>query len=891
MWRKVLKWIRWLIAGIAGLALLITLLLLIFRKDIQNYALSQLDSYLTTKVYVYDIDIAFWKTFPNISIQFDKVLIKDEMIVEGTVPDTMIYAERVFLKLNTSDFWKGDYTVKSIDIDNARLGLRVNKEGKVNYDIIRSDSTSTGEAFRFVLDKVNIQNLDFTYDNYITQQHYQAHAQHLNFFGEFSEKSFDMRTAGDLFVRRIKSKSVALITNKNARFDVVLSIDKMNKVFRLEKSSVAIENLPFHVSGEIARDSIDFLLSGHNISLTDFAENFNQSGIDAIKKYQGSGNVNFTLGIHGPIALEQPPLTEARFTITNGSLKDPSGKVALKQVKLTGEFSNNYGKNEVLSLSELHFVTLNSSFDGTLLVENFSAPTIKTSMNGTVDLATLFHFFPISSIDHISGKVVADGQIHLKMNDPKRDPGNITLYSSRGDFDFSGIRMKIREDLPEISELSGKVSTSGDNAILSGITIRTGKSRIELSGSIRNIVAYFSEKANLSVDAVVDVRELYSADFYSNKNPQQETVSNPGAYLLPKNLNGKVILSIQKFYLDKHLFEDISSRFYINNRTYSASAIRFQHAGSTTNGSLEIREDKPSQIEVSGDLSASGIGFRELFSEWDNFEQKLITSDKISGIADVSLHFKLPFNLQKGLQKEKLEATADFTIKNGALRNVETFRSITASMRESNLVKTVLGKNIDALEAKLLNLTFSTLENKLSIREGKINIPEMAIRSNALDIDFSGWHTFDNDLDYRFDFRLRDLKFNKKSSEFGDVIDDGTGKRIFLHVYGSTSNLNFGWDAEANKEHRQEQREKEKETIKSMFKTEMGLFGKDTTIGEFTVKEKPQERLEVIFTNEEESNPEELPKEKKKMKKLFGMDLEKMREENQKEKETEFSIE
>src|SRR5690606_14745949 len=181
----------------------------------------------------------------------------------------------------------------------------------------------------------------------------------------------------------------------------------------------------------------------------------------------------------------------------------------------------------------------------------------------------------------------------------------------------------------------------------------------------------------------------------------------------------------------------------------------------TTNGSLEIREDKPSQIEVSGDLSASGIGFRELFSEWDNFEQKLITSDKISGIADVSLHFKLPFNLQKGLQKEKLEATADFTIKNGALRNVETFRSITASMRESNLVKTVLGKNIDALEAKLLNLTFSTLENKLSIREGKINIPEMAIRSNALDIDFSGWHTFDNDLDYRFDFRLRDLKFNK----------------------------------------------------------------------------------------------------------------------------------
>ena len=74
-----------------------------------------------------------------------------------------------------------------------------------------------------------------------------------------------------------------------------------------------------------------------------------------------------------------------------------------------------------------------------------------------------------------------------------------------------------------------------------------------------------------------------------------------------------------------------------------------------------------------------------------------------------------------------------------------------------------------------------------------------------------------------------------------------------------------------------------------MLTTELGLFNRATTIGVFEKVDKPNEKIEVIF--DENSQEEDIPKEKKKLKKLFGMDLEKMREENKQEKELEFTIE
>src|SRR5690606_12604098 len=139
-------------------------------------------------------------------------------------------------------------------------------------------------------------------------------------------------------------------------------------------------------------------------------------------------------------------------------------------------------------------------------------------------------------------------------------------------------------------------------------------------------------------------------------------------------------------------------------------------------------------------------------------------------------------------------------IQDGALKNVSTFKSITDNLKTSS-AKLVLGKrNIDALESKLLDMKFDVLENTIMIRNGRLEIPEMTIKSNVLDITTRGWHTFKNQIEYHFMFRLRDLKMHEKDREFGVVEDDGTGIKIFMMMSGTTDQPVIKWDDSAKKE-------------------------------------------------------------------------------------------
>jgi hypothetical protein len=260
---------------------------------------------------------------------------------------------------------------------------------------------------------------------------------------------------------------------------------------------------------------------------------------------------------------------------------------------------------------------------------------------------------------------------------------------------------------------------------------------------------------------------------------------------------------------------------------------------------VTIAEDRPEIFNISSHVVSNNIAFAPLFKEWDNFEQDVIKSSNISGTAKVSLEFSAPFDLRSGIISNAIEAKVGIQIDNGRLKNVQAFREITQSLKDMTSARVAIGKeNISMFEKQLLDLKFDRLENTLIIRNSVIVIPSMSVNSSALDLEISGKHTFENAIDYRFGFRFRDLK-QVKSSEFGEIQDDGTGKHVFMRMYGSLYDPNFEWDSEASKTYKKEQREEEVKTVKSMFKSEFGLFKNDTTVQEY-VKEKFQhEKIEV----------------------------------------------
>ena len=73
-------------------------------------------------------------------------------------------------------------------------------------------------------------------------------------------------------------------------------------------------------------------------------------------------------------------------------------------------------------------------------------------------------------------------------------------------------------------------------------------------------------------------------------------------------------------------------------------------------------------------------------------------------------------------------------------------------------------------------------------------------------------------MDDHLNFRLADLfRTGGGSDAFGPVVDDGTGMRLFLHMYGTTSDLRFKSDGAAASAKRKDKMKQETAELKGIL--------------------------------------------------------------------------
>jgi len=194
-----------------------------------------------------------------------------------------------------------------------------------------------------------------------------------------------------------------------------------------------------------------------------------------------------------------------------------------------------------------------------------------------------------------------------------------------------------------------------------------------------------------------------------------------------------------------------------------------------------------------------------------------------------------------------------------------------------------LNKHIDRFEDKLMHLKFSEIKNAIEIKDRRITIPKMTIKSNAMDVDLFGWHDFDNNIEYHFSFRFRQLKAKAEYTEFGRIEDDGLGITIYMTMAGTIDDPIFSMDSDERKNDIKENIQLEKSNMKSMLKTEFGLFQKDSTVKK--IKEDNKNEVEFIYYETDIETEGVDTTSKKKNKKRVGKFFDKLKEEAEKDKD------
>jgi hypothetical protein len=858
MSKFVMRILKWILGILLGLFLLITICMYLFKDKIIGIVVSEVNKTLNAPVAVKNVDLAFWGSFPNLSVDFNEVYIQDAFPNQKP-KDTLLYSERIRLKFNPIDLWNKNYHVKAVQVYPGTLKVKINSKGEGNYNILKSDSTAKNEDFELKLNSIKVDDFRVSYTNKSNQQHYSTMILQSEFSGDFSSSNYQLIAEGAMLIKKAKSGKVTFIKNKTLDYDFGMDVNGEKGLVSLNQAVVNLSGLPFEINGFLNADSVQFNVKSKNIGLNDLVNKLSIGAIDDVKKFNGSGDVSFNLDISGSTTTEEALTVNCEFGISQGELTEPSQNLRIKDIQLEGKYSNEGGSDqEYLELKNMKFKTAGGPFHGDVRLTNFENPSIKGKASGTIDLKVAHAVFDFPEVENVSGSTLVNAEFALQQNE---STGSIQVKKCDGDVKMKRLRLKLKGDKRTFENINGNIFLRGNEAGIDNASLKVGSTDLRVDGIFRNIFDYFNSKKSLETEVEIESKFLKVEDLGTTS--KKEKVEGERIFVLPNDILGSINLTVGTLQYENHRFENILGKMNIQNHRLHFPQISLVNADALISGALIIEEKSPEIFTITTQVATKNLKFKPMFKEWDNFEQQVITSNNISGRAEADLYFFAPFDLRSGIVLKTIESRLNLKVYDGHLKNVPSFKDITESLK-TNSGKLILGKkNIDLLEEKLKDISFQTLENSIVIKNGIVNIPKMRIGSSALDMDVSGVHSFDNDIDYRFAFRLRDLMKSEKDSEFGEVIDDGTGIKIFMRMHGTLDKPVIEWDKTSRKEQAKQNREEAKKDAKSILKSEFGLFKNDTTVKEYKSQEIPKEDLKIHFGPATKEEFKEVQKEKK----------------------------
>jgi len=849
IWKtKIWKIIKWTLVSITSLVLLLTLLLYIFEDKICNAVLLEVGKEFREPVYFESADVTFWSTFPNLAVNINQVRINDAYIsFKGN--QQLLKAKRIRLVFNPWDLWKENYHIKVIEFKQGELNLRTATNGENNYNVLKATKNKSNEPLTFSIGAFRTVDFNFNYLDSQSNQFVRTSLKAMNFSGNFQKDKFAVTAKGDLNLNQVKSGEIIMVNNKPVKLDISANVNTLLKTIQVPICRVQIAEIPFLMGGAYSPDSMRFDLNAKALPLAEVVNKLSiQEAQNELVKYKGSGKVDFSLVLTSDSSASKPNVL-CNFKVTDGYLQEPLKRTKISKLSLEGSYKGNGNpKFDQLLLNNLEFATVAGHFSGNPDITDFMSPRILGKAKGGVDLSVLNTLFKNEFIERIQGVAKLNTEFDVQLLD------DIKVKKVNGSLSLNKVWFKARGDQRTFENINGDFTLKDNHMDFVGATLTVNQSDMTLDGRFKNIYNYCAKKGSLTVDCAIKSQRLLVEDL--GKTSKEEKRLNEGKqFVLPKNIEGKVNLQAQRISYESHLFENLNGTMVISPGSLNFPSLTFRNGQADMHGNLNVAEDAPEHLFISSSLQSQNIDFKPLFKEWHDFDQTVVTSNQISGLAKAEINFNAPFDLIGGIDLNRMNVTAHLKVENGALHHVQAFDEIANSIN-TKTGKAIIGKrNIAQLQENIKDIKFKTLENTIKIEQGVVSIPMMKVESSALNLEMSGTHTFDQQIDYRLKFNFRELLGEDRDAEFGTVVDDGTGFKIYLRMYGHISNPKIEWDKSNRKEEFINQIAQEKATVKSILKTELGLFKKDSTVKEYKSTPLAKEKISIHVGPQKNPSP------------------------------------
>ncbi|MDR0368805.1 MAG: AsmA family protein [Bacteroidales bacterium] len=779
----------------------------VFQDKIADVVLNQIYRYANAEITHKTVSFSMIRKFPMASLQVG------DMDVSGKHGgSTLLKAEHVFLQFNVLDLLRGNYTIRRIDIDHAQLQLITDEKGNNNWDIFNVNDSSKMENVSINLHSIQLKNVDVSYENEKEKIQAAVLFHHLSAKGNFHSEAFTAQLSAEAMLNTVSVDKTLYLSEQSFHFYTKLHINTSAEQYRIESGNFNLGILDFVAQASLSKEKTAYrLLADLSIKHADI-EKIIEKLPEAVRKQthvlKPEGVLSSSLKIDGILGKKPNLNISGSISCKNGVVQNIENEIKLSKIKLQGDFSlatANFAQSFKININEFSGKLNNGRLHGEAAVENLQQPEVNLAVDGRLNLEDLHRFLPTDYFHKLSGSASLNITFHNKFTQTETlSVQDFKNASIQGDIVFTNVMFQIREEENTLENLSGNLQF--DNQLITAHKLK-GKLKgndFLLTGKIENMYPYILESGNrLNITA-----DLHIFDFDLNKlfSANVPTVSKPDKgeleLFLPQYIDFDFSFKADNISLHNFNAKNTSGKAVLKNNVLLLENLNLNTCDGKMQGKGSIKQISQKEFLLNCNADLNNINIQKLFFAFGNFGQDALTDKNLQGVANSSVHFTAVLGSNMKINPNSVSTLININIKNGQLSNFKPLESLSRFVELS----------------ELQNLRFETIENNIAINNSEISIPEMAIKTNALNLSVQGNHTFSGNIDYHIKLMLKEIlakkvKNRKNKEDFGEVIDDNTGTYLYLLAMGNMDNPKFKWDGQSAKKGLKQQFSEQKQQI------------------------------------------------------------------------------
>lgn len=751
---------------------------LIIKKDqILQETINIVNQSLTTPVKVTKIDFSVVKNWPNASIILQGISTEKQPAFKNP----FLNAEEIQLSVDLLSIFSEEYQVKEITIINAEITLEINQKNQNNYSLFKKpDTIATQNPKHIAIQKINLIKSIVSYEDYSRNQPLKAKikSDNLTTFTTFSSEKINLKSNG----------TIELISFNNGEFDLPkkqayeINSDLTYWIRKriIDIHSGDLKNNLFHfkeIFGSLALNEsvLEISLKADNFSYKNLHKVIPKKHLIPFGKYQLSARANVALTFKGALSNLRQQYLAAKFSANEVSGTYPANNISFARHSFSGEYLKEKGKpyNEAIIKNLIGSgLVLSKKLKYQFEFIKGNGTEFSGGVEGNLSGQDVLLLYPESPARNLTGDFIFNTHVQKLKGETLAD-GELEVKNASFDID----------KLPEpITNFNTSVLFNNAELAFQELKGNIGTNDFSFSGIVINPMNIGKEGQPFLIDGDFSSSQLHLDDLMGVSTEGNSNITNTGSpvkdYTPAKGISINVSMNVDHIVYKRFYGKNLNGRLMIKDQKITSEAFDFQSIGGTVSGAFSLYpEGNFLRCKIDGDLK--NLYADSIFYVFENFDQNFIEDRHLKGQISASTRSDLFLTTNLTPVSQTLKSTIDASIVNGRLVDFQPMYR--------------LSRFVD--EEQLAELSFSRLTNKITIQDSRISIPEMRIESNISNIELSGWHTLDQNLEYHLKVPLKKKYKRDKDERFGVIEDpEKNVSNLFLKITGNTEDYKFAYD-------------------------------------------------------------------------------------------------